>query len=961
MSSLFIGFICGFLLFPLLYAFVPAFFGFSKKIKKAPVMLNPSIPISGKLKNQIKNSLIQNVNLGWINVMIQRIFFDSIRNYYLEHKIKQNMMKSFASSIGEGLLRNIKIKSLNFGAEAPYLKNIRLITPEEFKKLIKEHSDPVKIEENAIKNAETMHYNGKLNEKMIEFEITGERTYINEATGVLYEKSSPKQTNLPKSTIVEAVNSEEKKSDDVNCQEIFKNATFYGSIEYNGTIQMMIEVELPKGISVSLTITLRRIESDFLFRIPAINSNTRYEITLINEPVIDVDVDSGLITELKKLYFQGSISGFIKRIVLSSFKSTMVYPSWQQLAQSSVPSSRFPPFYPLQISSNDFQSSFDALDQILLIVSSDFKLNIIKNEILYKRSHFLLNEKNFVYSWCFKVSKQIGTCGDFSYFEGLTSNESKVLFYIQTPDGLKDLFPMLKSSSIIFEQKNVSIIKMMFGHYEMEFVRVIFKNNVIFYRNSPRFCEFIVFKVQDGDLSIFNYSDKSSDLFFNDRRVEKLKKVIASGNFISGTKIKIDDDESLEESETKNFNFETMFKEALQIDNCEFNRFESSLKMTKNVLKGIIKDPEARIKMFDDYAKFVGSINETRHVKTLIAEYKSIETGEIEEIRIHSFRDKKFTVDICPKRNQIFVYKIKKIKKLNAAKVLNPIVALRQELTNNFISEEIEDLVNTAENQVDHRANQFINPVENQILLDQTEELKVHLNSPDCIKSDINQPKCILEILYKSEIPKFFPNFFIESIKIKESFQKYFEITNKMEFSRSPNELKLETYVSSGTIYMEFKCEYEDDYSLEIFSCKKQIVIFHISKIITSKIFRMIYPVDNDYIKIYFTPKNKRNSFLDYKFKEFPYKKDTLVEGLIGLRSNEKLKLKIEGSPSHVIFWDLISMKPVRSYIQDVYGKTDVNDCGILRADAKEYVFAHKNSNGKQRNIKIYAGLTEFR
>ena len=76
---------------------------------------------------------------------------------------------------------------------------------------------------------------------------------------------------------------------------------------------------------------------------------------------------------------------------------------------------------------------------------------------------------------------------------------------------------------------------------------------------------------------------------------------------------------------------------------------------------------------------------------------------------------------------------------------------------------------------------------------------------------------------------------------------------------------------------------------------------------------------------------------------------------------NEKLKIKIDGSPSHVIFWDKNSLLPTRAYIQDAYGKTDVQDSGILRADSKEYLFALKNKSEKQRNISVYAGLIDLK
>ena len=1011
MYALWLSFLFGFVMFPVLYAFIPTFIGLTCKKKKVPDMIKPLAPISDKLKLEIEKSLVLNEDLGWINIIIQRMFFDSIRNYYLEHRIRDSIIKSFSFSIGEGLLKKIRIKSLNFGAEAPYLKQIKLITVEEYNNIIinEEKSDLQKeffIEMNyskasssdTLKNKDDLkskeacaNQNESINESleahnhfkdtlkdeaksnndynMLDSENTGynDEDQLNEHAKLedieINKSKSPKNGDEDPSIIIEnycnlnyklpfqkfcSPEGLKEKLKDCEFNQIFRHATFFGYFEYSGDIQMMIEVELPKGVSISLMVTLRKIFSNFLLRVPAINNNTRYEISLINNPLIDIEIDSGVVTHLKKLYFQGSISRFIKKIALNSFKNTIVYPAWLQLIQPNTSSTRFQNFTPIYITSKNIQDAFDSLDQILVIISSDFKLIDAKNEIIYKKSHSALNDKNFIFAWSFKLGSKIGQFSEYKAFESISSNESRAFTILQTTEYLKKLFPALKSMATVFEMKNVSILKMIFNSHEQEYVKIIYKNNFVLYKNNPRSGEFIVFKVQDENFLIFNYSVQTTDIFFNNKRVEKLKKLFDEGHFILNKVESKDLSYSSEDNENKTLNFETMFKEALRVDNIDFSRFTCFLKMPKKVLKNILKNPAVRLKLFEENGKLVGTFEESQNISTLISEYSMPITNEIKELRIHSLQNPNFIVDICPERNQTFIYKVHSYKGTSCPK------------TNKKDSKNLYKSGNVPkENLIDEmQSKETSNICEKNKL----ENFQHNESSKELIESHkASSATCILEILYKSEISVFFPNFFIEYIKIKESFQPYFTECDKMAYIQAPNELKYETYVFSGTIYFEFKCELEDDYSLEIFSCKKQMIIFEIYKIITIKEFKCIYPVDNDYIRITLYPKHKKNSFIEYKFRNFNFQKNILVEGFIGLNVNEKLKIKIDGAPSHVIFWEKSSIIPTSAYIQDAYDKTIVNDSGILRADSKEYIFAIKNRLEKQRNISIYTGFTELK
>lgn len=217
-----------------------------------------------------------------------------------------------------------------------------------------------------------------------------------------------------------------------------------------------------------------------------------------------------------------------------------------------------------------------------------------------------------------------------------------------------------------------------------------------------------------------------------------------------------------------------------------------------------------------------------------------------------------------------------------------------------------------------------------------------------------------LRILYKSDVYMLFPNFFIELLKIKACFQRYLDMADKSAYEQYRRELKLENYVKKGSLLFKFNTEVEDDFSLLIYSCKKQRVIFEIYKVISSKSFVLIYPVDNDYIKLSLVPKHGRNMFVDYKFINIEDASDVYLDCRIGLNNRHKLKIKMAGAPTHVIFWEKSFDVPLKCYIQDSEEKTMIGECGVLRSEEREYMLVFKNEGEKRRDIDITAGLAGF-
>ncbi|ELA42499.1 uncharacterized protein VICG_00598 [Vittaforma corneae ATCC 50505] len=960
MITLWIGFILGFVFFPILYAIIPGFFGIHKAKHTFSRTKRPNLPISQKLKEEIKKGLVLTESLAWVNVVIQRIYFDSIRNYNFEHKIRQSIMRNFASVMGEGLLRSVKITGLNFGFEAPYLKSIRLITLDEYNRISENGKSDLKLCNDEVVSKDIKQGNSIYSNRMINFSSMSnindnidEKLNIKSLDDILEDKEQSENNILLKCPEfdkdcghgeISSINGLQREIqfefnqsnhfDNIKHQEIYRNVTLLGNLEYNGAIQMMIEIELPKGIHVNSIITLKKLQSDFLFRTPAVGYNTRYEVTLINSPEIEIDVCSGLVTGDRKLYFQNSISSFLRRTAFNSLKSMFFYPSWFQAISPMVPSGRSCEFIPRQIMMDNIEEAEAEFEKILLIINCDYKILDIKNDVVHRKTYSMINNVDYVNSWSFKLPKGTATShrDGFSLYEGLSVYESKVLYSFETLEIFKSILANIKEVKVIHKKKSISLIRIVMKNYELDLVRMVYKNSLMFFKNGSKYSEFLAFKIQDEELHLFSFSNKSSDLFINSKRVIKLKKAIENPSEQSRLNQSITDSflptetSEVSDTESKILGIEELFKEALSSEIDSFNIFDITFQLKKSVLHRILLDDSLRMKNFNESAKIISSQYQSEKIRSFVVEYPV--NDEKECVKIYSFFSKGYVIDLCPEKSGVFIHNLIKVKSKKT----------KENDTRKF---------NEAPNSlamVESDTNEF----------DSSQKL---LKS---IKSSKLENSTKLHILYKSLSTVVFPNFFIEVIKIKSSFLKYFNLADKIEYKHSRNELKIESYVKKGTIFLQFMTEIEDDFSLSIFSCKTQLIVFEIYKIISSKEFTLIYPVDNDYIKIGIVSKHRKNISIDYKFINFEYDKDIYLNGRIGLDNNHKLKIKIEGTPSHVIFWEKNFGIPLKCYIQDSEEKNLIGECGVLRSEDREYLLVFKNKKEKKRNIDIFAGLAEF-
>jgi len=930
MLLLLLSFVFGLILTPVLYACIPCYFRMANH-KKFFGDLKIDRSLSDELKKELKNSMAENGDLSWFNVAIQRIFHDMTKNYYFESKVKHLLMKSFESSVGNKLIKSVQIKKICFGNEAPFLKHIRLITKEEYQALTEDgskdlksfanlyyddlRSDPRgqdvpkaciynsnKIDFGSLNSLNDMSegsntdlsdiaaFSGPINreEEMLDADFDKFTTNHRKTYGQEKILENLKPNEIGKSAPFCSKN-DGLKEEDSKFTDVFSKTTFFGNLVYNGKFKVLFEVELVKGTVVSLYIVLNKLNSDFILRLPAENYSTRFEFTLIRSPVADIKVESVLETKTSKLLFKNMLSSFFRRSVQNIFKGMFIYPNWYQFTMPFVGSSRSLDLHLKYFEALNYNMAFENCELIMKTVGYDFKITTQKDGILYKRSCFVLNNKNFVYSWAFNIPKQF-SFGDANFvgdFRAAENSESKsFLTLFEDLKILKNVITGFAGITVIDQTSNSTRIMIQVNDTKHDFVRVFYKNMQVFYRNDPKACEFFVFKFQDNVLTVYGFSDLF-EVYFNNKRISRLKKQVSRINNLNDDLKQTNSTSTADVSEEnevtleRKTNLEDLFKDALNLEHGEFRKHSLKVHLQPGRLLEALRDDSLRMKLVSENSKISNVLNQTEVIKTI-----TFTRADKSEAQVCSFHDRKFIIDIFDNNQSIIIYRIRNLKDKKAS----------------------------------------------------------HSK---------------LEIVHRTKNEISFPNFFVESIKIRESVEAYLSEMESMSYLADSSPFVKEIKTVAGTLFFEFRADLQDLFQLRIFSCKKQKTIFKANKIVSSRTFRMVHPVENDFIKISLKPKYNKNAIIEYKMNNFTWENSFFIDGSMELCCNHKFRAEIKGHPSHYIFWEKDVDSNLESFVKNKEdeNKIRIENFGLLRPEEKDYVLVHKNLESSPRPIKIFVGM----
>jgi hypothetical protein len=928
-------FLAGFLLFPILYALLPSVVSEIGKRRRFKIQQKSNLYITDTLKKYIDESTAKCFDTSWLNVVVQRMYAEMVKNYAFETRIKNNMLKHFSSALKIGIIKNVTIRELELGREAPYIKNIQVLTKGEYESLLKSADTHDEID--IIAMGETLGIEiGSVNiadsDEIVSEMSHAERSPLykhinmtcpdiaNEEEQSQIEDSPPvcklsaKDENNTQT--IEFIDDKKPKVEPISdsnhqyYQDTFKNLLCLFNVEYYGGLRISLDVELPQKIFVNSTVIIKGFKGDAILRLPAENYDTRYEISFVKEPNFEIEVESGINTGKNKIFFQNSVSKFLKSAIKYSIRKTIILPNWLQQFQGYLPSSRDIVHKVQKLSPETLDEAAAVTEAILTYLSSDFKIIAIKHDIYQRKSSTTINESDHIYLSHFKIPKiaDISISSDFVVFEGLDIQDSKLMNRFLDLSILDGVISGFKSLRQICSCKNYTLVALEFSDKVYEFIRIVYKDYLIFQRNDTVKSDFFVFRILDKELQIFSYST-TSDYDFTPRRIEKLKKKLFSepmsilgSNLLYkfmhiGRKTKFTP-QNLQPNKYVNTEktlgvteLEDIFQNTLEIDDDELESKKAAFSTHKKHLFEFISDDNLRMKLFSETARICNIIKESDKIKTLIIE-NTIQSHNFgikestEEIIIHTYTSEECIVDICIEKDLIFIYRV------------------------------------------------AADPAE-----------------------DYSDNKSVLNIITKKSMNVKYPNYFLEALQIKISTSRFLKPMDQIEYCRAESRFSKELKTTKGAAYFEFKTEFEDDFQFQIVSCKKEAPIFEIYKVISNKTFQLLIPTENDFLKFTLTPKHRRNKFIQYKLQNLEVERDIYVSANIGLGPNCKFVLPMKGFPTHVIFWEKDCLSHVESYLEDYDARDKIDKCGLIRAECKDYWLIYKNKEKKKRNIKLFVGM----
>lgn len=939
MIKILLSFVAGFVLFPLIYACLPSFAGEVCKRKKPCPTERTSLPVSDALRAQLIAARIRCTDVAWLNVLIQRIFAETVRNFAFETRIRTTIVRSFASAISAGLVHGVRVITVDFGAEAPYFKDIRVLGPEELESL---------VAKNEVENGNKQEYNDKDNTK----------------NGLF------RHANTTKPDILHAAPSKQQRIvfEETDASAAFQTLVLAAATEYAGGCRVALEVELPRKIFVGATIALRGFAGDILIRVPAVGYDTRYELAFARDPGFVVETESGLSTGKPRVLFQASISRLLRRVVTATLRRTVVYPHWYQQLQGFLPSARDVEHRIERVTPSTIERTAAIAEAVLTLVSNDFRIVSERNGVCHRRSAHLVNAAAPITQSHFTIPG-LGEGGEPTerfIFEGLAPAEARLLNRLADLNPLTEVFSGFRGLRTTYTARNSAIITLSLRNREYEFIRIVFRDALIFQRNDAASPDFFVFRVARRVLSIFAYGT-TPEYAFTPRRIERLRRaVFAEPPVLLGSQAlyrvvnfrrgKTKDSAAQDTSEKTNLNqgnrelleleqgvcsqlgispkitaavdfpgnisnssttssfasspifpsalspaslsitdLEEAFREALKIDSSTFIARTVATGAT-SVLLHVLHDLTVRMRLFSETGHIVTTCAVSPQItSTTIENIKTTATfpltDAVEQLVVHSYLGSDFIVDLCPARDAMFIHRLEQ-----------PVAA-----------------------------------------------------GPESVKDN---PPASLRLLAKRDARTPPASYFVEALQLRVSHERFLELAASLPLCSAPARLVREIRVPHGTVYFEFEAEHKDDFQLKVTSCKRRTPLLQIHRIVSTTRFRILVPTESDFLRFVLIPRHGHNTCIHYRLSPMEILRDVFVDGTIGLTVNAKFVLPIKGFPTHVIFWERESDSSIKSYLEDHDSRNIIDGCGIIRAECRDYWLVYKNKGKTKQNVRLFLGMT---
>lgn len=922
-----IGIIIGLILLPILLIFYP-----SRAVKRNK-LIEYNLKTSSKkelttiqAKNILK-SLHQCTDLYWLNVLINRFWFELADSNAQAYRIKQRIKRLLDDIPGTGIIQSLDVVDIDIGNTGPIIKSIRIIDASE-----RQHLGDAVDKNNFI-------FCKNLYKKFIKTD------------GLLdFDKIH---------------------------NEVFKNVHAVISIEYKGSIKISLKIGLPKKFILNTEVNITRLEGNVLMRLPSLSYNTRLEYSFLTNPDLEVNIDGGVSKGEGNEYFKRTISNLLRRTFKFSVLQSFVYPSFNTIYLPLISADfkdlrhrihKITPTTPVnQISIRESLEMFLALD---------YKIIKVVNDVTFRTNNMILNDKEKIYCAHFLIPECALNSSHFSssnnyIYENLTIKESKIMNQIYDLSILNNVILSFKELNTIHNfNSTISLVELVFLDKKLEFIRIVYNNKIFFQRNDEKNHDFLIFYIENNTLYVYSFIT-SNIIKMTQSRIFKLKSKLEmkhykefsvnklfrySKNALNFWKPYVAPREKQDYvTDVKNIvnitskhNVSSHFSDIDSFISVHIPKFFYKFEVSSDVIFSILNQDSVRLKFISEHTQIYRQISENDLYRSIAIESKN---KEIKDFILHTHKKDNLICDVI--NNKKIVYEVK----------------------NDFQSEYVN--INNIHNH--NQKSMYSLPSNTEIDLHKKTQITfLNLNAlsklnTDCeIKDPINSvftinrlPNAITLLNIYVEDEAFYSNInpLYESIYTRITHQKIFNFSQKSDFETLyiEKELRKDFFGDLGGVYIEFKTSKSDDFKFTLFSTVDKKDILKINKIITSKPVKMIIPIfHEDILLLKLVPKFNKNKTIDIKIVNLPklYHRESLIDCNIGLTYKGHFTFPIVGSPSYIIFWEKEQDEHIKGFIESPFTKVPIKGNGTMRTDQMNYSIVYKNNGAKCREISIYMGVT---
>lgn len=977
MITFVVGFIMGLLSFPLIYYLSPKIAAEINQKRMLRVgSRSKTTDITDDQARVLMRSMHRCTDIHWINAIVQRFYLEFSRSHAAESRVRTAILRKFESLKAGGYIRNIEISSIVLGKEAPYVESIQVLSKDDAQKIVSSGDYDIGY---AVDEEERLM---RLESEIREGLELDHKIFRRETGGIMDDNSDDVQdikteyglcVGLTRSTTQEGRDETECAMDSSTdapgysaressnvvgegevpdktylSENVFDRLQVLLGMEYKGGIRVSLNLELPKKIAVKVTVFINGFKGDVLVRLPSKDYDTRCEYCFLSNPNFMVTVESGISNAMGRLYFRKSMSNFLERYIKQVLLRNTVYPSWVTLYLPLViPSIRNIDHRIEKVTLENHSVQVPLIaENILLYSSMDYRIVEAKNNVVYRRMNYQINKGGTLSCTHFSIPKEslriTHLSGKNLFFRGLTIQESRVMSQLYDWSIFSEVissFHELRVESNL--DGSSSLVKLVFEDSLYEFVRIVVKNSLIFQKNDPDVPEFILFRIEEEVLYIYQYVVTDS-FSMNGRRIDKLckrlsmKPLTALGSaslykFIRFSKKAacsylrdgsgepaedaVDTQPAEEDGEDVKTELVDIFEDIKRsIGDGEYVSKKMCSKAHPEAIYRVLAQDEVRVKLFSEDCDIYTVVSETDSIRSIIVENRTPGT--------------------------------------------NRSVSSERLYTRGCVEDTCQGVVRMEGDFVIH--SYFSTGLIIDMRIHESREVFIYQILPMEENSCEYRSKILL--LYSKDTNLCFPNYFVEAFQLRIRQDEYLTIAEDAPYENSPinKEFRREIHVSRGAVYIEFYTELPDDYSFILHSARSGDVIYDIYKVITSRRARIVLPVvgEHDVLTVILTPKFSRNRHIHHKFLSLPeqFHTETLVDCNIGLSKNMKFHCPVVGNRDLVIFWEKTDDDEVKGYIEDGETRVTITKSGSMRTDNGEYHIFYKNKGEKKREIKVFVG-----